>query len=125
MKRLTFDPSPHIYHFCAENIDEHTRQKMVRAFWPTHPRTDKLLARRNWCDVSSLTPGAYAAPGNPADPALGGLRFALRVENPEEWRGYAEEVYEMVVPRAPPLKEAKAGAGRRHWHHMHVGAGRR
>jgi len=84
----------------AKNVDANTRQKMVRAFWPAHPRSDKLIAQRNWCDVAMLV-APYALPGNPADPDFGGLRFALRVENPDLWRGYAEEVYEIVAPRYP------------------------
>lgn len=97
----------------AANVDERTRQKMVRAFWPTHPRTDKLLAQRNWCDVVLLVP-PYAPPANPLDPHYGGLRFALRVEDPSEWRGYAEEVYEIVAPRAPgagPVVVPPTGTG--------------
>lgn len=29
------------------------------------------------------------------------LRFSLRVENPNHRRGYAEEVYDVIVPRYP------------------------
>ena len=32
----------------ARNVDGRTREKMVRAFWPRHPRTDKFIAARNW-----------------------------------------------------------------------------
>ena len=109
------NPSPpprHIYpltRFSAENVDERTREKMVRAFWPHHPRTDKLIAQRNWCDVCLLVP-PYAAPANPQEPSFGGLRFALRVEDPDKRLGYAEEVYEIVVPRAPGAAGAAVGA---------------
>lgn len=84
----------------ARNIDERTRTKMERAFWPNHPRTDKLIRRRNWCDVTFIAP-PNTAPMNPADPEFGGLRFRLRVEDPELWTGGAEEVYDVIVPRAP------------------------
>jgi hypothetical protein len=61
-------------------VDGKTRQKMLRAFYPHHPRTDKLIAARNWCDVSLVAP-PFAPPMVPADPNFGGLRFTLRVEN--------------------------------------------
>ncbi len=32
----------------AGNVDSRTRQKMVRTFYPNHPRTDKLVNARNW-----------------------------------------------------------------------------
>ena len=57
----------------AINLDEKTRQKMVKAFWPRHPRSDKLIALRNWCDIAPLK-APYIAPGNPEDPDFGGLR---------------------------------------------------
>lgn len=84
----------------AKNVDARTREKMVRAFWPRHPRTDKLIAARNWCDVSVALP-PFAPPMNPRDPEFGGLRFTLRVENARRRRGYAEETYTIEVPRPP------------------------
>jgi hypothetical protein len=57
----------------AKNLDERTRMKMVRAFWPYHPRSDKLIGLRNWCDVAPVE-APFVAPGNPHDPDLGGLR---------------------------------------------------
>ena len=80
-------------------VDECTRQKMVRTFWPRHPRTDKLVVLRNWCDVCVNDARSYCQPMNPADPEYGGVRFSLRVEDPKKWYGYAEEVYDIVVPR--------------------------
>lgn len=105
----------------ATNIDERTRQKLVRAFWPRHPRTDKLLARRNWCDITMNAP-PYTRPMNPRDPEFGGLRFSLRVEIVEKWWGYAEEVYDILVPRAPTVQEAgqKGRHGLRHFVHDHL-----
>ncbi|KAL4858911.1 Obg-like ATPase 1 [Chlorella vulgaris] len=79
----------------AANVDHRTREKLVRAFYPLHPRTDKLIAQRNWCDCTLLTP-PYSAPTTLKDPSYGGLRFMLRVED-----GYAEEVYTVIVPRHP------------------------
>ncbi len=32
----------------AGNLDYRTREKLERAFYPYHPRTDKLIAQRNW-----------------------------------------------------------------------------
>jgi hypothetical protein len=32
----------------AGKLDENTKENMVRAFYPYHPRTDKLIAARNW-----------------------------------------------------------------------------
>jgi hypothetical protein len=43
----------------------------VRAFYPHHPRTDKLLAARNWCDISLCAP-PFAPPMVPEDPEFGG-----------------------------------------------------
>jgi hypothetical protein len=95
----------------ATNIDDRTRQKMVRVFWPSHPRTDKLLACRNWCDISMNRP-PYTRPMNPRDPDYGGLRFSLRVEIPEKRWGYAEETYDVMVPRAPSVESmGKDGGG--------------
>lgn len=88
----------------AQNVDENTKEKMVKAFWPYHARTDKLLRRRNWCDVSFVAI-PNTAPINPADPAYGGLRFSLRAEDPNRWVGQAEEVYDIIVPRAPLPKK--------------------
>ena len=93
-------------------MDPLTRQKMVKAFWPYHPRTDKLLARRNWCDVTMAAP-PFSAPANPNEPSFGGLRFSLRAENPDKWQGYAEEVYEVFVPRAPGVGAPKESWWRR------------
>lgn len=89
----------------ASNVDENTREKMVRAFYPHHPRTDKLIAQRNWCDVSLVAP-PFAPPMVPKDPEFGGLRFTLRVENPKHRRGYADETYDVVAPRHPDAKKA-------------------
>lgn len=96
-------------------MEAFTRQKMVKAFWPYHPRTDKLLARRNWCDVTMAAP-PFSAPSNPSEPSFGGLRFCIRAENPNKWHGYAEEAYEIFVPRAPGV-----GAPKEHWwrHRLH------
>ncbi len=95
----------------AKNIDERTRQKMVRAFWPRHPRTDKLLAHRNWCDIT-MNQAPYTRPMNPRDPDYRGLRFSLRVEIPEKWWGFCEEVYDIMVPRAPNVeKMGRTGRG--------------
>jgi hypothetical protein len=88
----------------ATSIDKNTRQKMVRAFWPRHPRTDKLLAHRNWCDIT-MNRAPYTRPMNPKDPDWRGLRFSLRVEILEKKLGYAEEVYDILVPRAPSTEE--------------------
>ena len=97
----------------AKNVDEKTRQKLVRVFWPRHPRTDRLLAHRNWCDITMNAP-PYTRPMNPRDPDFGGLRFSLRVEIAEKRWGYAEEVYDVMVPRAPSVQEAgKADGGGR------------
>jgi len=94
----------------ATNIDERTRQKMVRMFWPRHPRTDKLLAHRNWCDISMNRP-PYTRPMNPKDPDYGGLRFSLRVEIAEKRLGYAEEVYDVMAPKAPSAESMGREAG--------------
>lgn len=56
---------------------------MVRAFWPRHPRVDKLLAYRNWCDVSLVAP-PFSAPMVPGEADHGALRFVLRVERPKQ-----------------------------------------
>jgi hypothetical protein len=37
-----------LHHIVAANVDHRTREKLVRAFYPLHPRTDKLIAQRNW-----------------------------------------------------------------------------
>ncbi|KAL4527925.1 hypothetical protein Ndes2526B_g07715 [Nannochloris sp. 'desiccata'] len=94
----------------AKNIDERTRQKLVRVFWPRHPRTDKLLPRRNWCDITMNRP-PYTRPMNPRDPDFSGLRFSLRVEDSEKWLGYAEEVYDVMVPRAPSIESLGRDGG--------------
>ena len=77
----------HLAHLCcphlvtnAANVDGRTRQKLVHAFWPMHPRSDKLLSARNWCDVSMVLP-PYAPPCVPQDANYGGLRFVLRAED--------------------------------------------
>ncbi|KAI3436720.1 hypothetical protein D9Q98_006135 [Chlorella vulgaris] len=91
----------------ATNVDSKTRQKLVRAFYPHHPRTDKLLAARNWCDISLCAP-PFAPPMVPEDPEFGGLRFVLRVENAHKGRaGHAEETYVVLAPRHP--QAAKVG----------------
>ena len=41
-------PNPLLVCRPAGKVDEHTKEKMVRAFYPYHPRTDKLIAARNW-----------------------------------------------------------------------------
>ncbi|PRW44508.1 plasma membrane [Chlorella sorokiniana] len=94
----------------ASNVDERTREKLVRAFYPYHPRIDKLIAQRNWCDVSLVAP-PFSPPTVPADPLFGGLRFTLRVENTDHRRGYADEVYVIVVPRHPSAAKTVTAAG--------------
>lgn len=84
----------------ASNVDGRTREKLVRAFYPRHPRTDKLIAQRNWCDVCLIAP-PFAPPTVPQDPNFGGLMFQLRVEDAKRRRGFADEVYRVVVPRHP------------------------
>jgi hypothetical protein len=49
----------------AANVDARTREKLVRAFYPYHPRTDKLIAQRNWC-VRALAVVVGGAVGRPA-----------------------------------------------------------
>lgn len=85
----------------AQNVDKRTRSKMVRAYWPYHPRTDKLLALRNWCDISMNIP-PDSPPMNPEDPEYGGLRFVIRSEHPKRRLPCAEETFVIQVPRAPP-----------------------
>lgn len=41
-------PNPRPTPPLAANVDGRTREKLVRAFYPRHPRTDKLIAQRNW-----------------------------------------------------------------------------
>lgn len=84
----------------SQRIDDKSRQKMMKAFGKFHNPTDKLLAQRNWCDISMCLP-PYTSPLNPKDPYYGGLRFSLRAEVPEERKGYAEEVYNIITPRFP------------------------
>lgn len=84
----------------SQKIDANTKQKMKKAFGKFHSPTKKLLDLRNWCDIVMHRP-PYGPPSNPKDPDFGGLRFALRAEDPEERKGYAEEVYEIIAPRAP------------------------
>eukprot|EP00887_Chlorella_sp_A99_P004994 scaffold4.g4994.t1 len=91
----------------AKRLDHRTKEKMVRAFYPRHPRTDKLIRQRNWCDVSQVIP-PFAPPMLPRAPEYGGLRFTLRVENQKQWLGYAEETYDVLVPR-PPTPQTAAG----------------
>lgn len=81
----------------SKTIDEKSKQKMVKAFGQHHSPTKKLLDQRNWCDICMN----ILMPGNPKDPEFGGLRFALRAEDPERWLGFAEEIYEVVAPRVP------------------------
>ena len=84
----------------AKVIDHKSKQKMMKAFGRFHNPTEKLLAQRNWCDISVHSP-PYAPPSNPKDPYFGGLRFSLRAEDPDEKKGYAEDVYNIVTPRFP------------------------
>lgn len=97
----------------ARRVDERTKEKMVRAFYPTHPRTDKLIAQRNWCDISLVAP-PFSPPTVPQDPNFGGLRFTLRVENAWHRRGCAEEVYYIIVPRHPAAPRALVSTGAQH-----------
>ena len=94
---------------------------MDRRFWPRHPRTDKLLARRNWCDIT-MTASPFTAPTNPSDPEFGGLRFSLRVEDPDKWLGYAEEVYDVLVPRFPTVSASVVAGKHEHNKHLHLHA---
>lgn len=82
----------------ATNLDERTREKMVRLFKEHHPRFHKLLRKRNWCDISVIMP-PYAPPLSPLDPLYRGIRFSLRCENATNRIGHAEEVYDVTVPR--------------------------
>lgn len=90
----------------ALNIDGRTRSKLVRTFWPRHPRTDKLLALRNWCDVSMVEP-PYSSPMNPEDPEYGGLRFAIRAEHPKRRYSAFQHCYSYKIksdmPRCLPF----------------------
>uniref|UniRef100_A0A1D2A293 PhoD-like phosphatase domain-containing protein n=2 Tax=Auxenochlorella protothecoides TaxID=3075 RepID=A0A1D2A293_AUXPR len=94
----------------SKKIDGKTKQKMVRAFWPRHPRVDKLLAYRNWCDVSLVAP-PFSAPMVPGEADHGALRFVLRVERPKQRLGFAEETYTIAVPRFVPDKRSERLTG--------------
>ncbi|PSC71461.1 DNA repair REV1 [Micractinium conductrix] len=94
----------------ATNVDERTRQKMCRTFYPMHPRTDKLISARNWCNVCMVAP-PYSHPTVPNDPDFGGLRFTLRVEDVDHRRGYADECYTVLVPRHPAASETLISTG--------------
>lgn len=94
----------------ATNVDGKTRQKMVRTFYPNHPRTDKLINARNWCDISLVAP-PFSPPTVPGDPNFGGLRFVLRVENALKRKGRAEETYTVIAPRHPAAARATVATG--------------
>lgn len=91
----------------AEKLDGTMKQKMVRLHLSNRPKLHKLIANRNWCDVAAYLP-PLCEPMNPNEPDFGGLRFTLRVEDPLNRRGYAEDVFEVQVPRPP--RQGKAAA---------------
>lgn len=72
----------------------------------TPPPFPPSLCSTHRCDIT-VQAAPYASPTNPTDPSYGGLKFSLRVEDPHQRKGYAEEVYDILVPR-PPLPAAAA-----------------
>jgi hypothetical protein len=88
----------------AKRIDQKTRSKVKKAFGSNHEPTEKLLAQRNWADISLAVQG-FTGPLNPKDPYYGGLRFSLRSEAPPVTgtarKGYCEDVYDFITPRYP------------------------
>lgn len=66
-------PPPPLWPPAAANVDGRTREKLVRAFYPWHPRTDKLIAQARVC----VSGRCWAAAGSKQYPAAPCQRLAL------------------------------------------------
>lgn len=71
-----------------------------------HPKTDKVLDRRNWLDIAPVGT-AYGAPASWRTEA-GALVMTLRVEDPDNQQA-APALYPTIVPRFQANIKGEAG----------------
>ncbi|KAK9817992.1 hypothetical protein WJX72_005420 [[Myrmecia] bisecta] len=84
----------------ASLISPGTKEKMVKTFQADFPNSNKLLERRNWCEVSYMPPppGNLTSSFNPfAKDDWGSLVFSLRAEDPKA-KEQPPKAYDTIVP---------------------------